>query len=75
MLEALAHQHLKHLLQRDQSTWPHHLTLSRLIARGLRRRDQALFQLAPGSQEQRWLGVSCLCASKADGPFWCWKSP
>ncbi|EAU72846.1 hypothetical protein [Synechococcus sp. RS9916] len=57
MLEALAHQHLKHLLQRDQSTWPHHLTLSRLIARGLRRRDQALFQLVPGSQEQWWLGV------------------
>ena len=57
MLEALAHQQLKHLLQRDRSAWPHHLTLSRLIARGLRRGDRALFQLAPGSHEHWWLGV------------------
>ena len=68
MLEALAHQQLKHLLQRDRSAWPHHLTLSRLIARGLRRRDRALFQLAPGSQEHWWLGVLvplCLQSERA----------
>ena len=57
MLEATAHQQLKHLLQRDHSTWPHHLTLSRLVARGLRRRDRALLQLEPGSQEHWWLGL------------------
>ena len=57
MLEARAHQQLKHLLQQDRSSWPHHLTLSRLMARGLRRRDSALFQLAPSSQEHWWLGV------------------
>ena len=68
MLEALAHQQLKHLLQRDRSAWPHHLTLSRLVARGLRRRDRALFQLAPGSQDQWWLGVLvplCLQSQRA----------
>lgn len=57
MLEAIAHQQLKHLLQRDRSAWPHHLTLSRLVGRGLRRGDRALIQLAPGSQEHWWLGV------------------
>ena len=68
MLEALAHQQLKHLLRRDRSAWPHHLTLSRLVARGLRRRDRALFQLAPGSQEHWWLGVLvplCLHSQRA----------
>ena len=68
MLEARAHQQLKHLLQRDRSSWPHHLTLSRLIARGLRRRDRALFQLAPGSQEHWWLAVLvplCLQSERA----------
>ncbi len=68
MLEALAHQQLKHLLQRDRSSWPHHLTLSRLVARGLRRRDRALIQLSPGSQEHWWLGVLvpiCLQSKRA----------
>ena len=30
MLEAQAHSHLKSLLRREESNWPHHLTLSRL---------------------------------------------
>ena len=38
MLEAQAHQHLKALLRQEGETrWPHHLTLSRLVARSLRR--------------------------------------
>lgn len=57
MLEALAHQQLKTLLLQERSPWPHHLTLSRLVARGLRRGDHALLQLAPGSHEHWWLGV------------------
>lgn len=57
MLEAHAHQQLKQLLLQERSAWPHHLTLSRLIARGLRRRDHALIQLSPCSQDQWWLGL------------------
>jgi hypothetical protein len=57
MLEARAHQQLKTLLQHDRVAWPHHLTLSRLIARSVRRGDRALIQLTPGSEEQWWLGL------------------
>ena len=39
MLEAQAHQQIKTLLRQEESNWPHHLTLSRLVARSLRRRD------------------------------------
>ena len=55
MLEALAHQQLKALLRLEGETrWPHHLTLSRLAARSLRRGDQTLVRLAPGS-DPSWL--------------------
>ena len=38
MLEARAHHQLKALLrQAGEPRWPHHLTLSRLVARSLRR--------------------------------------
>tara|TARA_Y100001968_G_scaffold3933_1_gene3449 strand:+ start:3754 stop:5199 length:1446 start_codon:yes stop_codon:yes gene_type:complete len=57
MLEAHAHNHLKYLLQGDQEIWPHNLTLSRLIARSLRRRDKTLIQLPIGSQECWWPGL------------------
>ncbi|MFO0039638.1 MAG: helicase [Synechococcaceae cyanobacterium] len=50
MLEASAHRHLKALLRGEgQQRWPHHLTLSRLVARSLRRGDHTLVRLAPGS--------------------------
>ena len=75
MLEALAHQHLKHLLRRDQSTWPHHLTLSRLIARDLRRRSQALFNWLPGVRSSGGSAFSCLCASKPTGRFGAGRAP
>jgi len=58
MLEARAHQQLKALLQREGGPrWPHHLTLSRLVARSLRRRDHTLLRLAPGTDPSWWLGL------------------
>jgi ATP-dependent DNA helicase DinG len=55
MLEASAHRHLKALLRGEgQTSWPHHLTLSRLVARSLRRGDQTLIRLAPGT-DPSWL--------------------
>ena len=50
MLEASAHRHLKALLRSEgQQRWPHHLTLSRLVARSLRRSDHTVVRLAPGT--------------------------
>ena len=58
MLEARAHHQLKALLQQGgEPRWPHHLTLSRLVARSLRRGDQTLVRLAPGSDPSWLLGV------------------
>jgi ATP-dependent DNA helicase DinG len=58
MLEARAHQQLKALLQREGgSRWPHHLTLSRLVARSLRRGDHTLLRLAPGTDPSWWIGL------------------
>ena len=57
MLEAHAHNHLKVLLQGDADIWPHNLTLSRLVARSLRRRDKSLIQLPIGVQDYCWPGL------------------
>ena len=58
MLEARAHHQLKALLQQaGEARWPHHLTLSRLVARSLRRADQTLVRLAPGSDPSWFLGL------------------
>ncbi|KMM16428.1 helicase [Synechococcus sp. GFB01] len=58
MLEAQAHHQLKALLQREGGEpWPHHLTLSRLVARSLRRGDQTLVRLAPGSDPSWLIGL------------------
>ena len=58
MLEARAHLHLKALLQREgQTRWPHHLTLSRLVARSLRRGDHTLVRLAPGTDPSWWISL------------------
>jgi ATP-dependent DNA helicase DinG len=55
MLEARAHHQLKALLRQEGGDrWPHHLTLSRLVARSLRRGDQTLVRLVPGS-DPGWL--------------------
>jgi ATP-dependent DNA helicase DinG len=58
MLEASAHHQLKALLQREGNPrWPHHLTLSRLVARSLRRGDHTLVRLAPGTDPSWWIGL------------------
>jgi len=58
MLEAKAHQHLKALLRREGSQrWPHHLSLSRLVARSLRRGDHTLVRLAPGTDPSWWISL------------------
>jgi ATP-dependent DNA helicase DinG len=55
MLEARAHHQLKALLRQEGGErWPHHLSLSRLVARSLRRGDQTLVRLVPGS-DPSWL--------------------
>ena len=58
MLEARAHQQLKDLLRQEGSApWPHHLSLSRLVARSLRRGDHTLVRLAPGSEPSWWISL------------------
>ena len=68
MLEAQAHSNLKTLLRQDESNWPHHLTLSRLVGRSLRRGDRTLLRLPPSPGERWWLGLLmplCLQPSSA----------
>lgn len=58
MLEASAHHHLKALLQREGGErWPHHLTLSRLVGRSLRRADHTLVRLTPGTDPSWWISL------------------
>ncbi|MEB3169098.1 MAG: helicase [Synechococcaceae cyanobacterium] len=58
MLEASAHQQLKALLQQEGARrWPHHLTLSRLVARSLRRGDHTMVRLAPGTDPSWWISL------------------
>ena len=58
MLEARAHHQLKALLQQaGEARWPHHLTLSRLVARSLRRADHTLVRLSPGTDRSWWIGL------------------
>ena len=58
MLEARAHQQLKALLAREGcEPWPHHLSLSRLVARSLRRSDHTFVRLAPGCDPSWWISL------------------
>jgi ATP-dependent DNA helicase DinG len=58
MLEASAHLHLKALLLGEGGArWPHHLTLSRLVGRSLRREDHTLVALTPGMEATWWPSV------------------
>ena len=51
MLEARVHERLKQLLHQDgRPLQAHHLSLSRLVARSLRRHDVTLISIAPGSE-------------------------
>ena len=55
---ARAHQQLKQLLRQEGGIrWPHHLTMSRLVARSLRRADHTLVRLAPGSDPDWLVGL------------------
>ena len=68
MLEALAHNQLKALLEGCSLPWPHNLTLSRLVARSLRRRDFTILELDIDSQNFWWIGFLlplCLESSRA----------
>ncbi len=57
MIEAYAHNYLKNILRKDAFIWPHNLTLSRLIARSLRRRDRSIFDLNIRDHNDYWPGV------------------
>ena len=58
MLEARAHHQLKALLAREGcDPWPHHLSLSRLVARSLRRSDHTFVRLAPGCDPSWWISL------------------
>ncbi|MFM7674088.1 MAG: helicase [Synechococcus sp.] len=58
MLEALAHEQLKALLRQEGGgRWPHHLSLSRLVARSLRRGDHTLIRLSPGTGPDWWISL------------------
>ena len=57
MLEAIVHNHLKRLLKDEVYHWPHHLTLTRLVARSLRRRDTAFIQLDIANKDFWWPGL------------------
>ncbi|MFQ6538916.1 MULTISPECIES: hypothetical protein [Aphanothece] len=68
MLEAHAHHQLKALLRREgRERWPHHLSLCRLVARSLRRGDQTLVRLAPGS-DPSWLVGLLVPLALSDAP-------
>ncbi len=57
MIEVYAHNYMKKLLKKNSLLWPHNLTLSRLVARSLRRRDKSIFQLEGANPNDYWLGV------------------
>ena len=67
MLEVQAHQQLKQLLQLEEMPWEHHLTLSRLIGRSLRRQDRTRIRLSAGERDRWWLGLLVpLCLQSQD---------
>ncbi len=57
MIEVYAHKYMKSLLKKDALLWPHNLTLSRLVARSLRRRDKSIFELEGVNHNDYWLGL------------------
>ena len=62
MLEAHVHEQLKRLLHQDgRPLWAHHLSLSRLVARSLRRHDVTLIGIAPGSEPSWRLSALLPC--------------
>ena len=69
MQEAQAHHKLKQLLgSRAGSGWPHGLTLTRLVARSLRRSDHSLFPIREG-QRSEWMLSLLLPAVLSEAPI------
>ncbi len=69
MLEARVHDQLKALLRREGAErWPHHLSLSRLAARSLRRADHTLVRLVPGT-DPTWLISLLVPLALSDAPL------
>ena len=67
MIEVYAHNYLKSLLKKDSLLWPHNLTLSRLVARSLRRRDKSIFDLQGVNHNDYWFGVLIPLCLKSSG--------
>jgi len=57
MLEVNSHKHLKKYYQNNLVLWPHNLTLTRLISRSLRRKDNTIIQLSSDSANFWWPGL------------------
>ena len=57
MLEVNAHKHLKKYYQNNLALWPHNLTLTRLVSRSLRRKDNTLIQLSGDCGNSWWPGL------------------
>ncbi len=57
MLEVNSHEHLKKYYQNNLVLWPHNLTLTRLISRSLRRKDNTFIQLLSDSRNFWWPGL------------------
>ena len=57
MLEVNAHEHLKKYYQSNLARWPHNLTLTRLVSRSLRRKDNTFIQLSGNSGNFWWPGL------------------
>ena len=63
MIEAQVHQHLRAFLREcPEPTWPHHLTMARLVARALRLGRSALLQVGGLSAYQGQYRLSYLIA-------------
>ena len=57
MLEVDSHKHLKKYYQNNLVLWPHNLTLTRLIARSLSRKDNTFIELSSDSRNFWWPGL------------------
>tara|TARA_Y100001968_G_scaffold305264_1_gene320961 strand:- start:12 stop:1460 length:1449 start_codon:yes stop_codon:yes gene_type:complete len=57
MLEVNAHKHLKKYYQDTLALWPHNLTLTRLIAKSLSRKENTFIQLSSDSRNFWWPGL------------------
>ena len=57
MLAVNSHKHLKKYYQNNLALWPHNLTLTRLIARSLSRKDNTFIQLSSDSKDFWWPGL------------------